>query len=195
MSGAQTRRRPPLVHGVGVALALSLAGGALFVALGTVLAGGTLLRLLIVLLGGAYLLYLLGSSGQRIGRVATVAIWTLASVVLWVAAPPLSLYLLIHVAMLWLIRSLYFYSGVFPVLIDLGLNVLALAFSFWALSRSGSAFLALWCFFLAQALFVLIPATVRGRKPDAAYPPAENEAFVRAHRAAEAALRRLATPR
>jgi hypothetical protein len=196
MSRAVKPNPPTLVHGIGVALALSLAGGALLFALAPLLVAGTALRLLVALLGAAYLIYLLAGSAQRTGRIATLGIWTAVAAALWITSPPLSLYVLIHVGMLWIARSLYYYSGLLPVLADLGLNLLALAFAGWALARSGSPFLALWCFFLVQALFVLIPERIRGlarrSTPDEV---GADDAFQRAHRAAEAALRRLAATR
>ena len=80
----------------------------------------------------------------------------------WLAGVPLVGYVLIHVGLLWLVRSLYFYSGVLPALLDLGLSALGLAFAVWAAGRSGSPLLALWCFFLVQALHVCIPAAITG---------------------------------
>jgi hypothetical protein len=60
-----------------------------------------------------------------------------------------------------------------------------MAAAFWAYGHTGSVFIAIWCFFLTQALFVLIPA--RGR-PDRLTSPSFNEA----HRAADQAIARLA---
>jgi hypothetical protein len=82
---------------------------------------------------------------------------------------------------------------VLPALADLGLSVLGTAFAVWAAQRSGTAWLAFWCFFLAQAFFVLIPSSLSAR---AGKPAREaDQAFNRAHRAAEAAVRRLSTAR
>ncbi len=187
------RDRSSLANGVSVALALSLAGGAVFAALSSMLAAGTALRLLVMLLAVAYLAYLLARSRQRIGRMATIVIWCAASALLWVTWPPISLYVLVHAGMLWIARSLYRYAGFLPVLADLCLSALALAFAWWAATRTGSTFIALWCFFLVQALHVLIPARILriGRTPATSD---ADHAFRQAHRTAEAALRRLAMP-
>jgi hypothetical protein len=88
------------------------------------------------------------------------------------------------------VRSLYHYSGLPPALADFGLSLLGAAFAVWAAQRSGSAWLALWCFFLVQAFHALIPPTLaRG----SAAPDAADDGFARAHRAAEAAVRRLSS--
>ena len=108
-------------------------------------------------------------------------------------APPLTLYLLIHVGAIWLVRSLYFYSGVVPALMDLGISALSVSAMAWAISRSGSVFLATWCFFLVQALFVAIPKRI-GRRPGTGQDGHDSEArFQHAYRAAEAAVRRLSS--
>jgi hypothetical protein len=91
----------------------------------------------------------------------------------------------------WLVRSLYHYSSLLPALADLVVSLLGAAFAAWAAQRSGSAWLALWCFFLAQAFHALIPPTL-AKRGDAGADGAE-DAFARAHRAAESAVRRLSS--
>jgi hypothetical protein len=135
-------------------------------------------------------LYVLGKSDERVGRVTTVVAWTVAAALAWASGIPFVGYVLVHVGLIWLVRSLYFYSGVLPALADLGLSVLGAAFAVWAAHRSGSAMLAFWCFFLVQAFHVLLPAAIaeRGQLADDA-----DLKFNRAHTAAEAAIRRLST--
>jgi hypothetical protein len=191
---ARQRADHSLGRGLFVALVLSVAGAALFAASMPMLAAGTAMRLLVALLGGAWLLYLMAGSAQRIGSFVTLVIWSVTAVVLWLASPPFSVYVLTHVAMLWLARSLLRYTGVLPVLADFALCLFALAFAYWAAIRTGSAFLALWCFFLVQALYVFIPQRMRG--PARGAPRDEtDQAFRRAQRSAESALRRLAAQR
>jgi hypothetical protein len=93
----------------------------------------------------------------------------------------------VHVGHAGLLRSLNYSSGLLPALIDFGLGLLGTTFAVWSAQRTGSFGLALWCFFLAQAFHVLIPASVRPGQGS----PAADDAFARAHRAAEAAVRRL----
>jgi hypothetical protein len=106
-------------------------------------------------------------------------------------APPLPLYLLIHVAAIWLVRSLYFYSGLLPALMDLGLSALSISATVWAITRWGSVLLATWCFFLVQALFVAIPPAIKNKQEPGANAAADNAHFERAKRQADAALRQL----
>jgi hypothetical protein len=115
-------RRPSFLEGVGVALVASVAGALAYAALSLVGTPGAVLRLVVAGLGLAYLLYLLGRSAERVGRVTAVAAWTAAAAVLWLVKPPLGLYLLGHATAVWLVRSLYFHSGVLPALADLGLS-------------------------------------------------------------------------
>ncbi len=76
---------------------------------------------------------------------------------------PLAGYVLVHLGLVWLVRSLYYYSGLLPALADLGVTALGAAFAVWAAQRSESAWLVLWCFFLVQAFHVLIPASLTQR--------------------------------
>lgn len=190
MSG---RKPTSFAHGVIAAAVLSVSGAAVLAALTPFFGAGTALRAVIALLGFAYVLYVQSVSGERVGRVTTIVLWLLAATATWVVGVPFVGYVLIHAGLLWLVRSLYFYSGVLPALLDLGLSALGLAFAVWAAGRSGSPLLALWCFFLVQALHVCIPAAIAGGV--AAGVNDEEQAFNRAHQAAEAAVRRMSAMR
>ena len=101
-------------------------------------------------------------------------------------------FLCVQLGLVWLVRSLYFHSSLLAALADLGLVALGFAAAVWAASRSNSAALCLWAFFLVQALYVAIPQRTSGRDaPDGA----DADRFAHAHRAAEAAVRRMYTVR
>ncbi|HET8698058.1 MAG TPA: hypothetical protein VFO94_11255, partial [Gammaproteobacteria bacterium] len=164
MSARQSQaRRPSLGLGISAGFVLSMGGAAVLAALWPLVGYGVALRAVVALLGFAYVLYVLGRSGERVGRVTTVAAWALAAALAWASGIPFVAYVLVHVGLIWLVRSLYFYSGVLPALADLGLSVLGAAFAVWAAHRSGSALLAFWCFFLVQAFHVLLPAAIADR--------------------------------
>jgi hypothetical protein len=185
--------RPGFFQGVIVAAVLGFFASTIVATLTPFAGLGAVLRLVIPLLSLAYLLYLLNRSTERLGRITTLTVWTGVAAVAWWIAPPLPLYLMIHVGAIWLVRSLYFYSGLMPALMDLGLNGLSISAAVWAITRSGSMFLATWCFFLVQALFVAIPPAVQ-RKAKAEKPAViGDENFERARRQADAALKQLFT--
>lgn len=194
---------PSVPQGVVAALALSLSGAAVLAALTPIAGAASAIRIVVTLLGFAYALYLLGRSGERTGRITTVVAWSCAAAAAWFAAPTLGAFVLWHVGMIWLVRSLYHHSSLLTALADLALTALAVAFAAWAASRSGSAWLALWCFFLVQAFFVVLPglqpaATADGSRANGAPGSAragDDDAFERAHRVAQAALRRLVETR
>jgi len=188
-------KRPGFFHGAIVAAVLGFFASAIVATLTPFVGLGTVVRLVIPLLGLAYLLYLLNRSAERLGRVTTLTCWTAMTAVAWWAAPPLPLYLLIHVGAVWLIRSLYFYSGVLPALMDLGLGALSVSAAVWAISRSSSVFLATWCFFLVQALFVAIPPAAPRKVTLKQTTPAHSRNFERAKRQADAALHQLFSKR
>lgn len=186
-------KRPSFFHGVIVAAVLGFFASAVVATLTPFLGIGTVIRLVIPGLAFAYLLYLFSRCDERVGRVTTLTLWTVLTVATWWFAPVLPLYLLIHVGAVWLVRSLYFYSGIMPALMDLGLSGLSVSASVWAITRSGSVFLATWCFFLVQALFVAIPPSVRRSRDAAAEIPADNDTFEQARHRADAAVRQLIT--
>ena len=191
-------KRPSFLHGVIVAAVLGFFASAVVATLTPFVGFGHVVRLVIPALGLAYLLYLFSRSEERLGRITTISVWSALAAITWWMSPPLPMYLLIHVAAVWLVRSLYFYSGILPALMDLGLNTLSISASVWAITRSGSVFLATWCFFLVQALFVAIPPSAKKNAKASGDTPlrniaAENESFERARRQADQALRQLFT--
>ncbi len=186
-------KRPTFFHGVIVAAVFGFFASAIVATLTPFVGLGAVIRMVIPALGLSYLLYLFSRSEERVGRVTTLSLWSALATVTWWIAPPLPLYLLIHVGAIWLVRSLYFYSGVLPALMDLGVSTLSISATVWAISRSGSVFLATWCFFLVQALFVAIPPTIKSGQKAQRNTAADNENFERARRNADQALRKLFT--
>lgn len=186
-------KRPTFLHGVIVAALFAFFASAIIATLTPFVGLGAALRLVIPALGLTYLLFLFSRSPERVGRVTTIAAWSMLTAITWWVAPPLPLYLLIHVGAIWLVRSLYFYAGVLPALLDLGLGALSISAAVWAITRSGSVFLATWCFFLVQALFVAIPPAVSARRRARRTAPVDTDNFERARRQADRALRQLFT--
>lgn len=183
-------RHPKFLHGVGIALMLAFAGAALHAAMSPFAGPTGPLRLIVAGTALAYVIYLLAASRIRTGRFATFVIWLTAAVAAAYLVPSLAAFLLAHTLLIWLVRSLYYRHGLLTALLDAGLSVMALAAAVWAAISTGSVFLALWCFFLVQALFVAIPDRISARRAQRA-PAVVNDGFERAYRTAEAAVRRL----
>lgn len=180
-------------QGVVVALLGSVIGSIGFFALSTLFSEDCAIRLLISGLAIAYSLYLLSRSSVRIGRITVMSAMFILLILLWLFYIPLSLFLVLHVLAVWLIRSLYRYAGIFSSLADLGLNALSIASAFWALHHTGSLFLTVWCFFLVQALYVFIPKGIKSKNlGDAGIAYSESD-FKRSYQTAEAAVRKLSS--
>jgi hypothetical protein len=184
-------RRLTFFHGAVAAALFAVAGSVAVTALTPIAIFGGFYQLLVAALGLAYLLYMFSFSSERIGRLTTLSLWAGMSLTLWFFDTPFGLYLMAQIGALWLVRSVYFYSSALSALIDLALNVVAVASAYWAAVHTGSVFLTLWCFFLVQALFVAIPPELRrqSRRSPVSHPNTEN--FERARLRAEKAIRQL----
>ncbi len=86
-----------------------------------------LVELIIAGLGLLYTLYLFSRSSERVGRVVTLSAWSVAAILIWFLNLPFTLYLLLHIGLIWLILSLYFYTSPLSALADLGLSGLSMA--------------------------------------------------------------------
>jgi hypothetical protein len=187
-------KHPTFLEGVAVALIASIGGSILFTTVSPMMENLQLVKLLVAGLGLLYTLYLFSRSRERLGRIVTLSAWCISAAIIWIINPPLTLYLLMHIGLIWLIRSLYFYTSLFSALADLGLSGLSLAAAVWAAVHTGSIFLSIWCFFLLQALFTAIPSDLKKRTSSLVeknIPPVDR--FQQAEQAAEAALRRLSS--
>jgi hypothetical protein len=184
-------RRPTFFEGVGVALASSVVAAISFAALAQILPGALALRLVVAGVGLAYVLYLLSRARARVGRVTAASAWAAVTLAVGLTDPPLSIHVLAQLAMVWLIRSLYFHSSVLAALADLVLCAFGLAAAVWAAAQSASVFLSVWCLLLVQALFAAIPTHPRGVTSRPGAHPDQDDAFARAYRNAQCAVRRL----
>ncbi|MBT3046080.1 MAG: hypothetical protein AB2728_15550 [Candidatus Thiodiazotropha sp.] len=186
-------RRPSFMEGVAVALVASLGVGILFPALTILFAPGFVLRLLIAATGLLYVLYLLRRSGEKVGRISSAALWSMSAALIWLMGLSLPLYLLAHLGLVWLIRSLYYHASLISALLDLALVLFGLAAAVWAMLQTESLFLTLWSFFLVQALFVVIPDSWKRSGGPGVIRDDADDPFQQAYRTAQAALAKLST--
>lgn len=183
-------KRPGFFHGVAVAFALAAISAVTFTALSPMFDVAFLLRFLVTGAAGAYIMYLLHRTELRSGRIATLSMWGIAVIGVWIFTPSFGWFIIAHTALIWLVRAGYFYAGLLPGLADLALSALALVAAVATAKHTGSLFLSLWCFFLVQALFVRLPERVwPHRRPHTS----SSDPFEKAYRSADAALRRLST--
>lgn len=190
-------KRPSLIQGILVAFAITLAGLSLAMLIPTYLKWSPIaFNALVSAVTFAYVLYLLSRCVVRTGRITLGALAALSLFAANALGFSWPLTLALALGLIWLTRSLYAYSSVLGSLADGMLCVLSLGWAAAALSLTGSLLWAVWCFFLAQALFTLIPprGIGSGAGSGAGGNPVigELDPFARAHAAAEAAIRQLA---
>lgn len=171
---------------IGAGAALSVAAAAISTVMQPLLGTSDGLRLTLLVISLGYLLFLLQRTAPRFGISIVASAWILNALLLLLFNPPLVIWLLDQVALLWLVRAALRYQQIIPVLIDAALNLLALCAGLSALWYSQSLLLAVWSYFLVLAFCVWIPA----RQPRTPAALADN-AFEQAQSSAEAAIRRL----
>ena len=184
-------KAPGLLEGIVVAIGASIGGGILTALLPVVSSEYTAIRILLSVLAIGYLLYLMKRSNEHTGRVLMLAVWLIATLGSLLLGTSLIYFALIQVAAVWITRSLYFHASVLPALLDLGLVGFGLVASAWAILQTGSVMTAIWCFFLTQSLFVLIPGFGSNRDTQGCFNPVEQDRFQSAHRVALDAVRKL----
>jgi hypothetical protein len=182
--------RPTLAQGIFTALVLAFVVSVASTALSPLVAAGVLPFILVAGASLCYVVYLLRAAGSGTGRVTALVFWAALAMASGWLAPPLPVYVVIHVGAIWLIRTLYFHASPLPALLDLGLSGVAACALAWAAANTGSVFMATWCFFLVHAFFVVIPAHV-GKQASVAT-SIGNASFERARQRADEALRTLA---
>jgi len=183
--------RPTFMEGVLLALVVSFLASFLYASLTWFFSEIGVIQLIISIVGFAYIVYMLIRSEEKTGRVVVMVTWFLVVSFIWILDIPLALFCLVHLAMLWLIRSLYFYSSVISSMLDFTLVALSLLFSTWAFYQTESVFMSLWSFFLMQSLFVLIPSRLGQSKQNCARQRNSDREFNRAFNNASDAVRKL----
>ncbi len=114
-----------------------------------------------------YLVYLMQCSNIRTGRPTIILIWSILSVVLVYLVDSFVLFLMLQILLIWLVRSLFYYSGAITSLIDLCLTVFSFFVAIWAIAHTDSLFASVWSFFLFQATFVFIPENFKADRKTA----------------------------
>jgi len=195
-------KRPALFEGILVALIVSIVASAVFTIMSAFFPTSWILHALIAGTSFVYLMYLLFRSHEKVGKPTVVAVWTLVTIAAWMFSPSLLISLFVHISLIWLVRALYYYSSLFMALFDLGLILFAMAASIWTIYHTNSLFLATWCFFLLQSVFVFIPEDLREHlkvkrgAPEVSNPEKSNPAndgFEQAYLTAQTAIRQLST--
>ncbi len=179
------------MEGVLVALIASLSGHLAYRILLTVFPAVIVVKFMTALLGFCYITYLLKRSPESSGHLTVVIFSVLVTLTTGFSGLSTDWFLLIQIGLIWLVRSLYFHSDLISTVADLVLSLSGLILMLWAFSQTNNIFLSLWCFFLAQALFVIFPEmSEKNTATDSLYSPNDEE-FQRAYRSAQAAVQKL----
>lgn len=183
--------RISFLEGLGIALIASICGGALLLGLAPWFTWSFMFKLIGTGIAGGYVVYLLIRSPRRVGRITVLTTWIFLATLAWLFVPSALLLIALHLCMVWMIRSMYFYNSPSAALIDLILCGLSLAAAAWGFRHTGSLAIGIWCLFLIQAVVAMIPSDFRSSTHPPAGRSTESKRFERAYRSAEWALRKL----
>lgn len=189
-------KRPSIFYGLIVAFGVALFV-AVFSSASSVFFGGTTRVVLVATAATViYLWHVLSARKHHAGKALvwfSIAAWICGSAIF---SPNLGLFIWSLVALIWFARSIFAYSSLLSGLLDGGLCFIASGFAAFGFGWSGSLAVACWCFFLVQALWVVIPesmsAVAMKRKTEKEKAKSAANKFERAYQAAEGAVEQLA---
>ena len=184
-------KKPSLIEGVGVAVLLAFATAVLCSFTFFFFFGGGAV-LVPVILSYVYVLYLLTKRGPAPGRTSlAIAAFSVLAGITVVGSSALML-LLVCIAVIWTVRTLLYARSITSAALHAGLCILGFAAGEWAFWSTQSVTVAVWSFFLMQALFVFIPSRFSKDAARARFANAvDRSEFEVARHAAEEALERL----
>jgi hypothetical protein len=191
----KTLAQTSFLREIGIGLLLSIVAATATSVMLPLMGSQTALRAVIAAAAFVSVCLSLGRAQEKTGRFVLLALCLCVTAAGWLSGVGLAGYVAMHVAVLWLTRSLYAHSTVTEAAIDLGLTIVSIGFAAWAAVRTDSLLLACWSFFLVQALHVYIRRFASRLLPAAG--PAQgdddsNRRFSDASRVADEALRRIA---
>lgn len=181
-----------LLHGILAACLLSAISVPLWTGLQWL--GGSGMTGLIAALGLGYIAYLLAVSPSRRGRVVLGVGSAVILLGLYLTSPIVAMAIVLTVGTIWLVRSVLYHSGILPVIWDGALCTVSVICALGTALSTHSLWLTVWVFFLLQALFVCMPQRFSRsqHRRSGRLPSGQDDAFARAHRAAEDALQVMA---
>ena len=179
---------PGILKGILVAVIASLAAGLLNNIFPLIFSSFTSNSLIILTLSLGYLLFLLRYAETKRGRIVAMLTWLALNLAGLLLGISIIENILLQLAIIWVIRSLYFHASIFAALLDLALIIMASGAAAWTVLQTSSPTAAVWSFFLCQSLFGSIPQfshKANSKNHD------NRDRFQSAHRIAQAAIRKL----
>jgi len=134
-----------------------------------------------------YIGYVLFNSPVSTGRMLTMVCVLVAFLGGLLFAPSDTLFAILLVFSIWLIRSLYYHLSFFGAFFDALICLAGYLAAIWALTNTSSWFMTFWCFFLVQSLIAFIPKLQKSNAVEQ-QKSFDNEKFTNAHKNARDAV-------
>lgn len=183
-------KRPSLLQNIGLAIVLTIVAAAAGILFLGIFSSAVSSKLVIILVTLVYLVRLVSRSQLRAGKL----ILNLLCLVLLIGGglffEQSESLVVMATVMIWMIRSLLYYSSIFTACADLVLCLMSLVGFALSFNSSHSIAVAVWSFFLIQALHSLIPERF-GETEHAAEEDQSVHRFDRAYQSAEQAIRQI----
>ena len=183
-------KSPSLSSGIGFAFFAAIATAILTLSLPIVL---PLLapKFTLALITIAYLYYLIRRSGEKTGRVVIGSISIGVSLIALTIEMSLFEFILIELGLIWIVRSLYLRARPLPALLDGLLVIAGVLLASWGILQTQSLAIAVWCFYLVQALFIEWPDKLFTKNVDTEIETSDQQRFDQAWQVAQQAVEKL----
>lgn len=183
-------KNPSILNGIVTAIVITLASIPVTIVLQPAVSFGVAFKLTVLAASVVYLAYMVNNRRGRAGNVTLLGLLLIVLVIAGMVNIGLASTIVLATGSIWLLRSWLFHRSLIAVAADFVLCLTSLGGALWAFHYGGGYFGALWCFFLIQALFVLI-AGVGGSKSLSEAGGSDGSRFERARYTAEVALERI----
>ena len=141
-----------LLRHIGIAMMLS----SLAAIVETIFTGLLSSKLNISLIVFLYLTYLIWQSHLAAGRITLLVFNLCVLLICLLTGMPFVTLLWVYLAIIWLNRSILYYSSQLAILADLGLCLFSASIAYWLLFNGYGLVSVLWCLLLLQSLHRLI---------------------------------------
>lgn len=149
------------------------------------------LEIIFAIVSFSYIGYLMQCSRIKTGRPTVSLVWLVFTLFLFYMQTDIMLFVGVQIVFIWLVRCLFYYSGLVSSMIDFCLTLMSVLVAIWVALYTDSLFLYVWSFFLCQACFAFIAPNFKKNNIHKYQPESFGQSFDRSFHQAERAVRQI----